>query len=71
MTQKIKYKKVVLSESSADATKDLLKILKGIFEAQEKSKVVQPFGGTAVVQGLIDKLGHKQDQDGRATCRWK
>ena len=56
--------KVVLSESTADDTKECLKILKGVFVA---------VGGKSEsdgVQKLIDKLGHKQDQDGSAICMW-
>ncbi len=65
MKQKHKFVKVVLSESTADATKDCLKILKGVFVAVG-DRGLEADG----IQKLIDKLGHKQDQDGSAICMW-
>ncbi len=74
MTQSktIEKKQVIsvhLSERTADSIKADLKILKAVFEAQESLFIVQPSEAEGV-QKLIDKLDHKQDQDGKPTGLW-
>lgn len=61
---------VVLSEKTADATIESLKILKGIYEVQEKAMVTQPSDGSEWIQKLLDKLDHKQDEHGLPTGPW-
>ena len=56
---------VVLSERTSDQARGCLKILMDIFSA-----IPEKQSDAKLVQKLIDKLDHKQDQDGKATGLW-